>query len=176
MSMRERGGNEGGDKRKSLNIDGDSKKKIKSWKSLMEMKEYLRSEFEKKNSEWDGYELGGETHLHFAAYLGDVDATKMLIEDNAEVNAVSWEYQLTALHFACYGGHVDVATVLLQNGADVNAVDEQFQLTALHVVAEKGHLDVARVLIRNSANVNAVDEDKWTALHHAAESGHVDIV
>ena len=44
MSMRERGGNEGGDERKSLKIDEDSKKKTKRWKSLKEMKEYLRIE------------------------------------------------------------------------------------------------------------------------------------
>ena len=53
MSMREREGDEGGDKRKSVKIGGDSKKKIKSWKSLKEMKEYLRSDYEKKVSVFD---------------------------------------------------------------------------------------------------------------------------
>ena len=52
MSMRERGGNEGGDERKSVKIDGDSKKEINRWKSLKEMKEYLRSEFEKETKTW----------------------------------------------------------------------------------------------------------------------------
>ena len=108
--MRERGGNEGGDKRKSVKIDGDSKKKINRWKSLKEMKEYLRSEFEKKTETWE--RRRGGTYLHFTAYLGDVDATKMLVEDNAEVNAGD-ERKQTALHFACYGGHVDVAKVLI---------------------------------------------------------------
>ena len=48
MSMRGTGGNEGGEKRKSVKIDGDSKKKTKRWKSLKEMKEYLRIEYEKR--------------------------------------------------------------------------------------------------------------------------------
>ena len=61
--------------------------------------------------------------MHFAAYLGDVDATKMLIEDNAEVNAVDDE-EWTALHIAAENGYVDVVKVLIQNGADVNAVDD----------------------------------------------------
>jgi ankyrin repeat protein len=52
------------------------------WKNLKEMKEYLRSEFEKKAEPW--HKHGGETYLHFAAYLGDVEATKLLLEDNAE--------------------------------------------------------------------------------------------
>jgi len=34
--------------------------------------------------------------LHFAAFLGDVDATKMLIEDNADV----YGGKQTALHWA----------------------------------------------------------------------------
>ena len=48
MSMREGEGDEGGDERKSVKIDGDSKKKTKRWKSLKEMKEYLRIEYEKR--------------------------------------------------------------------------------------------------------------------------------
>ena len=77
MSTRERGIDEGGEKRKSVKIDGDSKKKVKRWKSLKEMKNYLRSEFEKRTKYWE--RNGGETYLKFAAYLGDVDATKMLM-------------------------------------------------------------------------------------------------
>ena len=46
MSKREREEDKGGDER-CVKIDGDSKK-TNSWKSLKEMKEYLRSEFEKK--------------------------------------------------------------------------------------------------------------------------------
>ena len=97
MSMREGEGDEGGEKRKSVKIDGDSKKKTKRWKSLKEMKEYLRIEYEKRVMSWDRTE--GETYLHFAAFLGDVDATKMLIEDNADVYAVDGGKQ-TALHWA----------------------------------------------------------------------------
>ena len=45
----------------------------------------------------------------------------MLIEDNAEVNAVDG-MKKTALHYAAPYGHFDVVKVVLQNGADVNAV------------------------------------------------------
>ena len=43
MSTRQREDNDGDDG-KCVKIDEDSKKKIKRWKSLKEMKEYLRSE------------------------------------------------------------------------------------------------------------------------------------
>ena len=99
----------------------------------------------------------GQTYLHFAAYLGDVDATKMLIEDNAEVNAVD-DDKWTALHLAAEKGHVDVAKVLIQNGADVNAVDER-QMDGTSLRSSEGHVDVVKVLIQNGADVNAVHKD-----------------
>ena len=129
MSMSEREDDKGGDA-KGVIVDGDSKK-TNGWKSLKEMKEYLRSDYEKKVSVFD--EHGGETYLHFAAYLGDVDATKMLIVDNVEVNAVD-EYKYTALHFAAQREHVDVVKLLIQTGADVNAVNK-YEESALYFAA-----------------------------------------
>jgi ankyrin repeat protein len=136
-----------------VKIDADSKK-TNGIKTLKEMKEYLRSEFEKKD-EWRYRNIGG-TYLHFAAYLGDVDATKRLIQDNADVNAVN-EKKLTALHEAALEGHVEIVKVLIQNGADVNAVN-YWKQTALHYAALKGHADVAKVLLEKGADVNAVDK------------------
>ena len=187
-----------------MKIDRDSKETNGS-KSLKELKEYLRSEFEKKTETWE--RRRGATYLHFAAYLGDVDATKMLIEDSAEVGAVD-DKKWTALHWAAEKGHADVARVLIENGADVNAVDkwkqsalhraangghveivkvliqngadvnavDWIESTALHWAAKYGHVDVVKVLIQNGADVNAVRKDKWTALHWAAKYGHVDVV
>ena len=65
------------------------------------MKKYLRSEFQKKTTTWETNQ--GQTYLHFAAYLGDVDATRMLIEDNADVNAGDFK-GWTALHIAARDG------------------------------------------------------------------------
>ena len=49
MSTRQREDNdEVDDDRRSVKIDGDSKKEMKRWKSLKEMKEYLRIEYEKR--------------------------------------------------------------------------------------------------------------------------------
>ena len=73
MSMRDGEGDGGGHER-CAKVDGGSKKS-NGWKRLKEMKNYLRSEFEKKVKSWEG--MKGGTYLHFAAYLGDVYATKM---------------------------------------------------------------------------------------------------
>ena len=82
------GGDVKGGNESCVEIDEDLKK-TRGWKSLKEMKEYLRSEFEKKTEVWERNE--DQTYLHFAACLGDVDATKMLIEDNSDVNCVDKE-------------------------------------------------------------------------------------
>ena len=63
----------------------------------------------------------GRTPLQYAAREGHVDIVKMLIENDAKVNATDFN-DCTALHHAARGGHVDVVKVLIQNGADVNAV------------------------------------------------------
>ena len=52
------------------------------------------------------------THLHYAALLGHVVATKALLENGAEVNAVD-EDNDTAFILAAEG-HVDVVKVLIQ--------------------------------------------------------------
>ena len=152
MSMKESENVDGEDER-CVKIDTDSKK-TNGWKTLKELKEYLRSEFEKKAESWERERYEGETFLHFAACLGDVDAMKMLIEDSAEVNA-SDEIERTALHWAAEQGHVDVAKVLIQNGADVNAVDH-FKATALHFAIKNYYKDIALRLLCFGADLDMV--------------------
>ena len=177
MSKRERdekedeGGNE-----KHMKINGEqdfieileSLRKMKG--NLKKVKEFLHSEYEKKCPVEE--RSGGETHLHYAAFLGHVDATNALLGNGAEVNAVD-DCIWTALHLAAEKGHVDVAKVLIQNAADVNAVQCN-NWTALHMAAMNGHVDVVKVLLESGADVNAVGFEKSTALHVAAAKGHVD--
>ena len=103
--------------------------------------------------------------MHFAAYLGDVDAMKMLIEDSAEVNAGDRRKQ-TALHWAAPEGHVDVVKVLIQNGADVNAVETYKKRTALRIAAGSDRITCTLQLLCFGAEIDekAIEDDNTKLL------------
>jgi hypothetical protein len=65
-------------------------------------------------------DANGMTPLHHAARAGDLQRATQLIEDGAEVNAVS-KMRWTPLHLAAWHGREDVTELLIKCGADVNA-------------------------------------------------------
>jgi len=66
----------------------------------------------------------GWTPLHLAAFFGQLEAARMLIEAGADVRAVSRNsMENTALHAAAAGRHQDVALLLLARGADPDVPD-----------------------------------------------------
>ena len=111
-----------------------------------------------------------ESHsvLHFAVFRGYLDVVKMLIKNDADVNAVQKENEDTALHIVCRHGHVDVLKFLIQNGADVNAVNKS-ENAPLFYAALGNYAEAAKVLLQNGADVNAGGLNGWTALHVAAK-------
>ena len=85
--------------------------------TLKEVREKLKSEYEKKCLVLHGgLEDLGETYLHYAAFLGHVEATSILLQNGASINAVDND-NCTALHYAAEDGNVDVVSVLIRNGA-----------------------------------------------------------
>ena len=165
MSKRERDEKEdeaGNEKRMKINGELDfieileSLRKMKG--NLKKVKEFLHSEYEKKCPVEE--RSGGETHLHYAAFLGHVDATNALLGNGAEVNAVD-DCILTALHVAAEKGHADVAKVLLQNGADVNAVTG-YKWAAIHHAAHYRHVRCTLQLLCFGDKIEIdEDADKW---------------
>jgi len=109
--------------------------------------------------------------LHDAAFEGDADTVRMLIEAGADVNAKD-AHGATPLHLAV----ANTARVLIEAGADVNAEDPYGQ-TPLHGAAFEGDADTAQVLIEAGADVNALTSigDGDTPLNYAELNGHADI-
>ena len=124
--------------------------------------------------EWDG-----DTPLHFAAFYGQAEVSRLLLQYQVHKNAQD-KCGRTALHIASERAYVDIARfvniarLLLEHGFDVNARDNS-RSTPLHSVSFKGHLDIARLLVEHGANIDAEDDKGRTAFQVASERGHHDI-
>ena len=65
----------------------------------------------------------GFTALHYAAFFGQEDAARILLERGAEVGLVARNatIHVTPLHSASSGAHPGIVRLLLEHGADPNA-------------------------------------------------------
>jgi ankyrin repeat protein len=121
---------------------------------------------------------GGRNPLHGAAYSGNFEVVRILIEyDHADINARD-EIRSTPLLWASDGHFFkdgSVPRLLLEHGADIN-VQNRFGWTPLHFASINGALEVVRVLLEYGADVEAKGNNGKTALQEAAQRGHDEVV
>jgi ankyrin repeat protein len=125
---------------------------------------------------------GAVVNLHLAAYLGDVDKVKSLIDAGADVNAKdsnTW----TPLLYAGSGGHWEVARALITAGADLNAKADgrsfarQFDCgTVLHCAVRGGHAELAELLLDRGVDREVRDKYGETPLEWAVRNGRLAMV
>jgi len=110
----------------------------------------------------------GYTFAHRAALDGDIEAMRLLLDHQVDVN-VKDRIGATPLHRAVQTGHADVAGLLLENQADINALDNSRASPLFFAVgAESNSEEVVECLIQYGADIHIADESGWTALHWAA--------
>ena len=108
------------------------------------------------------------TPLHSAAWSGDIELVRVLVELKADISAGSTSAQ-TPLHLVSEGNPPNgpkVARYLLEHGADVNA--RSGAGTPLHRTLRHDGVEIARVLIEHGADIDAEDIDGFTPLQRAS--------
>ena len=116
----------------------------------------------------------GDTPLHVAVQMGNLELTELLLAAKADVNAkahAGW----TALHWAAYWGNTQMVELLLRNKADVNARNS-IGYTPLHWAAWRNSKELVDLLLTHKAEVNARDHDNRTPLHYAVAWSDTNVI
>jgi ankyrin repeat protein len=108
---------------------------------------------------------GDETALLFAARVGDLDSTKLLVSAGANVNdADAWG--VSAVTLAAHAGFGDVVEFLLDKGADPNAMKAGF--APLHEAIMRRDDKMVAALVAHGADVNAPLKT-WTPTRRSSD-------
>ena len=120
------------------------------------------------------------TPMCFAAVSGNVEILRCLLENGADINAVTADGKvcITPLIIVAHSEQFGAVTFLINQGADVNFQDK-YGYTALHYVAKSGstsNINALNCLINHGADINAFTEFQTTALMLACAFNNVNAV
>jgi len=114
----------------------------------------------------------GFTALHLAAFFGQTEAARLLLERSAQPNLVSRnQLKVMPLHSAAAGSHMGVARLLVAGGADVNAT-QRHGYTPLHAAAQNGNVELTELLLDAGADPTARTDDGQSPGDLAKAAGH----
>lgn len=115
-----------------------------------------------------------ETPLICAAFAGNLEVAKVLVEAGAGVNAQSIPTRFSSLMWAALKGYTEIVRLLIEAGADVNVRDWD-QNTPLIKAALSGHQQAVEELLAAGADINAWNKDRDTALTSAILMKHTGV-
>lgn len=118
----------------------------------------------------------GVTPLIAAAFKGDADMVRTLLEHGADPNLKDTKLGVTALLPAALQGQAEIVSLLLDRGADVMVRESANGLTALYLASQNGHVGVVSLLLTKGAEPDARVSDGRSPLWQAASEGHENVV
>jgi uncharacterized protein len=116
----------------------------------------------------------GFTALHLAAFFGQPDAARLLIERGADIEAAATNRRFAGgahpLHSAVAARDREIVGILLAAGADPNA-RQHGGFTPLLEAAQLGDADLAGLLLEHGADAKATLDDGGSAAALARKAG-----
>jgi len=105
----------------------------------------------------------GFTPLHLACFAGGAEATRLLVERGADLEALSTASfaKVRPLGTAAFARDHESARVLLEAGADPSGAGEG-GFTPLHTAAQNGDTELVRLFLEHGADTRAAGSDGRT--------------
>lgn len=117
---------------------------------------------------------GGITAIYYAAYKGQSDCVRVLIQKGADpgfCDVDGW----SAFFWAAWNGLHDCLPAILSRVANINCIDNQ-KRTPLYLAAWRGHAQCVKILTEYHANVDSGDYLGKTPLTMAIRENHTQCV
>ncbi|CAL8150501.1 unnamed protein product [Prunus armeniaca] len=122
----------------------------------------------------------GWTPLHYAAFWGNLEATRLLMQcDSSAAYLLDKSGLLSALHVAAYVGRAIVLEVMIRCRPDACDLLNAKGQTILHATVLGGQINVVEFILQTNkldGLINDADKDGNTPLHLAAAYPHLEIV
>ena len=119
--------------------------------------------------------IKGLTPLHYAAYKGNLELSKYLIQNGANVNALT-KLGKNMIHMSAEGNHPSLMIYYISKRVmDISEPDYNGS-TALHWACFSGAVHSVKFLLALHAEINAMDKKEITPLHLACYFKREDIV